>query len=55
MTVSKQGHIHTGVSAFVYPTSQLGSSVKWVEPENNKMIWVEPKNAMIWVEPQNNL
>ncbi|HHW7523142.1 TPA: lytic murein transglycosylase [Mannheimia haemolytica] len=55
MMVSKQSHIHTGVSAFVYPTSEMGKSVKWVEPENNKMIWVEPKNAMIWVEPQNNL
>lgn len=54
MTVSKQGHIHTGVAAFVYPTSQMGKSVKWVEPDN-KMIWVEPKNAMVWVEPQNTL
>lgn len=53
MTASKQRHIHTGVSAFVYPTSELGKSVKWVEPENNKMIWVEPKNAMVWVEPTN--
>lgn len=54
MTVSKQGHIHTGVAAFVYPTSQMGKSVKWVEPDN-KMIWVGPKNAMVWVEPQNTL
>ncbi|HHW7474873.1 TPA: lytic murein transglycosylase [Mannheimia haemolytica] len=53
MMVSKQSHIHTGVSAFVYPTSEMGKSVKWVEPENNKMIWVEPKSAMIWVEPTN--
>lgn len=53
MLVSKQGHIHTGVSAFVYPTSEMGKSVKWVEPENNKMIWVEPKSAMVWVEPTN--
>lgn len=53
MAFSTQKHIHTGVAAFVYPTSSLGQSVKWVEPEN-KMIWVEPKNAMIWVEPKNN-
>lgn len=52
MLVSKQGHIHTGVSAFVYPTSEMGKSVKWVEPDN-KIIWVEPKSAMIWVEPTN--
>lgn len=46
-------HIHTGVAAFVYPTSAMGKSVKWVEPDNN-MVWVEPKSAMIWIEPTNN-
>lgn len=50
MTVTKERNIHTGVSAFVYPKTQLTSPSTWVEPDN-KMIWVNPKNAMIWVEP----